>query len=309
MTNRKYPWLSSKTIIIVAVLILLALAAISFIGGTVGSLIRGKEPLTIFAVNAPHPLLPPERPFSTPFITNTIIASWISILGLLGLFFAASRKMTLIPHGLQNFVEFIYETAGNFAEGMAGKRWGKVFLPVCLTIFLFVLANSWISLIPGFESIKMNGMPLFRNANTDINVPLMLALISVIAIEYWSFKAKGFKYLAKFFNFMPLWQGLHQLFSGKFKAGLGGIFNGIIAVFVGLLEIISELVRVVSFTFRLFGNMTAGVILISAIIFIVPWVIPTMFYGLETLVGFVQALIFAGLTLGFASAAVMDTIE
>jgi F-type H+-transporting ATPase subunit a len=308
MTTRKYPKLSSKIFIMVG-LILLLLAVASFIGGSVGSQITGGKPLNIFNIPKPHPVLPPEKLFPNLIITNTLIASWITILGLLGLFIAANRKMKLIPHGLQNLVEFIYETAENFAVGLAGKKWGRVFLPVCLTIFLFVLANSWISLIPGFESIKINAMPLFRNANTDINVPLMLALISGIAIEYWSFKAKGAKYVIKFFNFVPLRQGFSLLLNGKFKAGFGGIFNGIIAIFIGLLEIISEFVRIVSFTFRLFGNMTAGVILISAIIFIVPWVIPSVFYGLETLVGFVQALIFAGLTLGFASSAVMDTIE
>ncbi len=308
MTNRKYLGLSSKVLIMLG-LALLVLAVVSFIGGSVGSQIMGGEPLSIFNIPKPHPELPPQKPFPNLIITNTMIASWISILGLLGLFLVASRKMTIIPHGLQNFVEFIYETAENLAAGLAGKKWGKVFLPVCLTIFLFVLANSWISLIPGFESITINAMPLFRNANTDINVPLMLALISGIAIEYWSFKAKGARYIIKFFNFIPLGQGFSQLLGGKYKAGFGGIFNGIVAIFVGLLEIISEFVRIVSFTFRLFGNMIAGVILISAIIFIVPWVIPSVFYGLETLVGFVQALIFAALTLGFASAAVRDSIE
>ena len=308
MTDRKYPKLSSKIFALVGLLLML-LAVASFIGGSVGSQITGKESLNIFTVPKPQPVLPAEKPFPNLIITNTMIASWITILGLLGLFLTANRKMTLIPHGLQNFVEFIYETAESFATSLAGKKWGRIFLPVCLTIFLFVLANSWISLIPGFESITVNATPLFRNANTDINVPLMLALISGIAIEYWSFKAKGVKYLGKFFNFCPLRQGFSQLLDGKFKAGFGGIFKGIVAIFIGFLEIISEFVRIISFTFRLFGNMTAGVILISAILFIIPWVVPSLFYGLETLVGFVQALIFAGLTLGFASAAVTDNVE
>jgi F-type H+-transporting ATPase subunit a len=213
--------------------------------------------------------------------------------------------MKLVPSGLQNFVEFIYETASNFIEDSAGKKWGRTFLPVCLTIFLFVLANAWINLIPGFETIKMNGEPLLRNANTDINVPLMLAIIAFISIEYWGFKAKGVTYLETFFNFKPLGSGLKQLFTGKIKAGFGGIFSGIIFAFAGLLEILSHFIRMVSFTFRLFGNMTAGAVLTLIMIFLVPLVVPTIFYGLEAFFGFVQAMIFGGLTFGFACAAVM----
>ncbi|TET26150.1 MAG: F0F1 ATP synthase subunit A, partial [Dehalococcoidia bacterium] len=82
------------------------------------------------------------------------------------------------------------------------------------------------------------------------------------------------------------------------------LFSGAIDIFVGLLELLSELVRIISFTFRLFGNMTAGEILLLIVAFLVPWVLALPFYGLELLVGFVQALIFGGLTLVFATIAV-----
>jgi len=91
---------------------------------------------------------------------------------------------------------------------------------------------------------------------------------------------------------------------GKIKAGLIGMFNGAIDVFVGVLETLSEFIRIVSFTFRLFGNMTAGEILLLIVAFLAPWVLAIPFYGLELLVGFVQALIFCGLTLVFATIAV-----
>lgn len=304
MAKRKVLGCSLNLIIILAV-VFLALIVISFIGGSVGALITGGEPLSIFAVHPPHPQLPAEHPFPNLPITNTMITAWISILVLFGIFFAATRKMRLVPRGLQNLVEFIYETAAKFIEDPAGKKWGRVFLPVCFTIFLFVLANAWINLLPGFETIKMNGEPLLRNANTDINVPLMLAVISFISVEYWGFKAKKARYLETFFNFRPLGLGFKQLFTGKIKAGFGGIFNGIILVVAGILEILSHFIRMVSFTFRLFGNMTAGAILSLIMIFLVPFVVPAIFYGLEAFFGFVQAMIFGGLTLGFACAAVM----
>jgi F0F1-type ATP synthase, subunit a len=238
-----------------------------------------------------------------------MISAWISILVLFGLFFAATRKMKLVPHGLQNLIEFFYDAAADFIEDPAGKENGRRFFPICVTIFLFVLANAWINLIPGFETIKMNGEPLLRNANTDMNVPLMLAVVSFCFVEYWGFRAKGTPYLRKFFNFVLLGQGFKQLFSGKIKAGFGGIGMGAIAVFTGLLETISELIRIVSFTFRLFGNMTAGMILTLVMIFIIPWVVPSIFYGLEAFLGFVQAMIFGGLTLCFLVVAVMPKEE
>jgi len=298
-----------KKFLVIVIVIGLALAVISFIGGGVGAIIAGREPLSIFNVSTPHVELAAGKPFPNLPITNTMIAAWITLLVLLGLFFAATRKMKLIPTGLQNLVEFLCETAANFIEGLAGKENGRRFFPVVVTIFLFVVVNAWIGLIPGFESIKLNGMPLLRNANTDINVPLMLALTSVVAIEYWGFKAKGVSYLKTFANFGPLGQGVMQLFKGKTKAGLSGIFNGIIAAFAGVLEILSHLIRVISFTFRLFGNMTAGLILTGVMIFVVPLVIPSIFYGLEALFGFVQALIFSGLTLVFGYAAVVSAEE
>jgi F-type H+-transporting ATPase subunit a len=298
-----------KKPLIIAIIVGLGLAVISFIGGGVGAIITGKAPISIFDVAAPHPELAAGKPFLNLPITNTMIAGWITISVLFGLFFAATRKMKLIPTGLQNLMEFLCETAAGFIEGIAGKENGRRFFPVVVTIFLFVLVNAWIGLIPGFESIRLNGMPLLRNANTDINVPLTLALVSVVAVEYWGFKAKGVSYLKTFVNFGPLSQGLVQLFKGKIKAGVTGTFNGVVAAFVGILEMLSHVIRVISFTFRLFGNMTAGLILTGVVIFIIPWIIPSMFYGLEVLVGFVQAMIFAGLTLGFGYAAVMATEE
>ncbi|MCD6230567.1 MAG: F0F1 ATP synthase subunit A [Dehalococcoidia bacterium] len=295
----------SLNLLVIIILAGLALVVISFVGGTVGAMIFGGEPMSIFAVHAPAPELPAEHPFAGIPITNTMITAWVSILALTGLFFAGTRKMKVVPGGLQSVVEFIFEVASNFIEDAAGKEKARWFFPVVVTIFLFVVTNAWFSLVPGMESIHLDGAPLFRNANTDINVPLALALVSFIAVEYWGFKAKGGAYIKTFLNFGALGNALVKLFTGKIKAGLSGLFSGFVAAFVGILEILSHLIRILSFTFRLFGNMTAGAILTMIMIFIVPWVIPSIFYGLEAFFGFVQAMIFGGLTLGFACAAVM----
>jgi F-type H+-transporting ATPase subunit a len=285
---------------------LFAMIIISFIGSEVGSGIVGSKPLSLLNIEAPKYQPAPERPFHHLPITNTMITAWISIVVLGGLFFIGTRNMKLVPTGLQNFLELIVEAAANFIEDPAGKKHGRWFFSVCTTIFLFVVANAWVSLMPGFETISINGEPFLRNANTDLNVPAALAMVSFIFVEYWGFKAKGASYLKTFFHFGPLWQALKLIFTGNFKAGAGGLLNGFVAVFAGLLEILSHLIRMMSFTFRLFGNMTAGMILVMIMLFLVPWVLPSIFYGMEAFFGFVQAMIFGGLTLGFACAAVME---
>ncbi|HTE86094.1 MAG TPA: F0F1 ATP synthase subunit A [Dehalococcoidia bacterium] len=132
-------------------------------------------------------------------------------------------------------------------------------------------------------------VPFFRSVFSDANAPLSIAIISFIAVEYWGLSTLGVgTYLGKFFNLKALARGP----------------MGAIDVVVGLLELISEFVRVISFTFRLLGNIFAGEVLIIYMTFLVPFIIPTLFYGLELFVGFIQASVFALLTLVFAVMAV-----
>ena len=268
-----------------------------------------------FPVPKPHVELAPEKlrtPGGFP-ITNTMITAWLTIVVLGLLCYFATRRMKLVPTGLQNVVEAAVEMLINFTENVAGKEYGRKFFPVVATIFIFVIANAWLALLPGFMSIGFwHGegeeqvlVPLFRGANTDVNVPLALALISFVFVEYWGIRSHGFlRYVRKFVNVRRLLSGVGQVMRGHIRSGMGSIFNGIIDAFVGLVEFVSEVVRIVSFTFRLFGNMTAGEILIFSMLFLIPWVAALPFYGLEVFIGFVQALIFCGLTLVFLVIAV-----
>jgi len=154
-----------------------------------------------------------------------------------------------------------------------------------------------------FEEAKEDGklvgqlIPLLRGPNTDLNTPLALAIVSAIAVESWAIASLGIGYGRKFFNFGGMFRGLFRLNFGQF-------FNGAIDAFVGVLELISELVRLVSFTFRLFGNMFAGEVVIVMFIFLTPLILTLPFYGLELFVGIIQAFIFAVLTLVFGMMAV-----
>ena len=136
----------------------------------------------------------------------------------------------------------------------------------------------------GVEAGKTAGLlvPFLRGANTDINVTLGIALVAMVMVHWWALSELGIgSHIAKFLNFK----------------------SGPIGLFVGVLEAISELARVISFTFRLFGNIFAGEVLLIAMAFLVPLIGLVPFLGLELFVGAIQAFIFAMLTLVFAATA------
>ncbi|NLE07805.1 MAG: F0F1 ATP synthase subunit A [Dehalococcoidales bacterium] len=286
------------------------LLVIGFISGSLGQAIFGNNPLNAIATGKPHIQLPPEILFTIGNfgVSNTLITSWISIIILVVFCWLITRRLRIIPGRVQSVFEIVFEWLLNFCKEVAGEENGRRFFPLVTTIFLFVLLNAWMNLIPGFGSILVrdiegNMVPLFREANTDINLPLALALISSVFVLYHGIKARGLPFFKEWFNFGRLFKGFASLFKGRLKSGAGDIFMGIIDVFTGLLEFVSYFFRIASFTFRLFGNMTGGEILILMMIFLVPWVLAVPFYGLELLIGVIQALVFAGLTLVFAAVA------
>jgi F-type H+-transporting ATPase subunit a len=248
-------------------------------------------------------------------ITNTLIASWLTIIVLISLVYACTRKMKLIPGRLQSLAELIVETLLNFVQNVAGEKNARTLFPVVATIFLYVLTNAYLALLPFFGTIGITEhdgtfIPLLRAANTDINLPLSIALISFVCVEFWGLRSLGFfHYINSFFNFGQLRDGFVSLFKGKIRPAISGIMFGFINLFIGGLEILSHFIRIISFTFRLFGNMTAGEILLLVVSFLIPLVASIPFYGLELLVGVLQALIFAGLTLVFGVIAMAPHAE
>jgi F-type H+-transporting ATPase subunit a len=154
-------------------------------------------------------------------------------------------------------------------------------------------------------AVLTSAPPFLRSASTDINMTLAMALLAVIFIELMGLTGRGFKhYISEYINVGELFRGMKLFFKGKIVDGLMASVTGVINVIIGGLEFISHMTRMVSFAFRLFGNMTAGEILVLSATFLIPWIMAMPFYGLELLIGFIQALIFGGLTLVFASIAV-----
>ena len=302
----------SFPVLIIVIVIALAIVIIGFLAGPLGKSIIGDIGLPSWlSVPSPEPHLPAPvlfNVFGLP-ITNTMLAGWITVIFLVLVSWLITRRIKLVPGKLQAAFEFILGWIFDFCKSVAGEENGRKFFPVICTIFLFVAFNAWLSLIPGFGSIEFNGHELFRGANTDVNTPLAIALVSFVFVEYYGLRSLGVKYLRKFINMGGLFGSVGHVFRGRVKKGLSGLFSGFIDIFVGGLETLSELIRIVSFTFRLFGNMTAGEILIMVAAFLIPMAIGWMVYGLELFIGFIQALVFSGLTLAFVSMAVTSHEE
>jgi F-type H+-transporting ATPase subunit a len=293
----------------------LILFVVGLVFGPLGSSFIGKEPPSIFKVPRPHVALPaePVAHVGSFSITNTLLASWFTILVLVGLSYLCTRKMRLIPDKRQGMAEVVVEGLLNFVESVAGKKHARMLFAGVATIFIYVISNAYLALLPFFGTIGIHHsahgheefIAIFRAANTDVNVPLSIALSSFFFVESWGMRAIGVThYVSEFINVRQFLQGLKELLTGKIKTGPMNMVFGFISLFVGVLEIFSHLTRMLSFTFRLFGNMTAGEILILVASFLIPLVFAIPFYGLELLIGMIQALIFGGLTLVFGTIAV-----
>lgn len=227
-------------------------------------------------------------------IRNSMVMAWLAMAVIIVAAFLFRRKSNrMVPSGLQNFVEAVIEGLFGFFDAVTQDReQTKKFFPVVATIFIFVLFSNWMGILPGVGPIGIweeheGGeilVPLFRSAYADVNMTLALAIISVVVTQIYGMKTLGFfHYAGKFFV-------------NPFKDPIG--------TFVGFLELISEMAKMISFSFRLFGNIFAGEVLLVVIGFLAPYIAPLPFYGLELFVGLVQALVFSILTLVFMKMAV-----
>lgn len=256
-------------------------------------------------------------------VTNALFTAWVVMIVLIILSLIATRhypknietaaNSELVPSGFGNFVEWVIGGLHGLAESVAGK-WTATFFPIVMTIFLFIIISNWTGLLPGVGTIGWmehskatetvgrvaNGIvltaekappgqgfviiPFLRAPSTDLNFTLALALVVVGLSQFFGVKSQKLGYFKKFINL----SGFKQ-----------GVMMGIIMLFVGLLELIAELARIISFSFRLFGNIFAGEVLLVVLAFLIPYIISLPFYALEGFVGFIQAFVFFMLALIF----------
>lgn len=233
-------------------------------------------------------------------ITNTLIVSLVITMGLILFSLVFRPFIRQVPSGIQNFIELVIAGALDFIESVIqDRKQAYRFFPLVFSIFLFILLSNWIELAPGLGSIGIwehhHGeeilIPFIRSSSADMNVTLAIALIAMIMVQIYGTLALGFSEYAQKFFVSPFKQPYF------------------IGTFVGLLELISEFAKIVSFSFRLFGNIFAGEVLLLVVGFLIPYLIPLPFLFLEVFVGFIQALVFSMLTLVFLKNAVTSHAE
>jgi F-type H+-transporting ATPase subunit a len=239
------------------------------------------------------------RFFGLP-ITNSMVVTWITALGLIVFARIATHRMKQVPDGAQNVWEWLVEGLYNFLESIIGRHLVERTFWFFASIFIFILVANWVGLIPGFGTIGWGRQtaqgfridePLFRGANADLNLTLAMALVFFACWFIWANQELG-----------PL-GCLKELFGPKGEsAGLMRVVMGIMFFLVGCLNIISILFRPISLSFRLYGNIFAGENMLDTMAELVPglgWLLPIPFYFMELLVGFVQAMVFMLLTAVF----------
>ncbi len=218
-------------------------------------------------------------------ITNSLLMTWITVALLIGFAFLIRNQLKLIPGRLQAGVEWLFEgILGYMAETLESEKLARRFFPLIMTIFLFVLVANELAFLPGVGSVLYHDIPLLRAPAADLNMTLALAIIAFFTIEITGVVILGFfKYAGKYVN-----------------------FTSPVDFVVGIIELLSNIGRLISFSFRLFGNVFAGEVMIAVAMFFVAYLVPVPLMAFEVFVGFIQAVVFSMLTLFFIKLAIME---
>lgn len=241
-------------------------------------------------------------------VTNAYINSWIAVALFLIAGFFLRNKTGMIPKGFQNVAESILEFILGYVDRVTKDRKKSLqFLPIVGGLFLFILISNWMGLMPGTGSIgrwlivhgELELVPLLRPANSDLNMTLAMAMFAVIISHVLGIVTIGFfRYANKFIK-------LADVFA-SFRRGGISIFVAITEFAVGLIEVVSEIAKIISLSLRLFGNIFAGEVLLAVLAGLIAYLVPLPFMFLELLVGLIQALVFAMLTLVYLTMATAE---
>ncbi len=228
----------------------------------------------------PHVSLTPDTLFHLgPIpITNTILLGGLGYLIVIVLLFAVAQ---LIKNGSRSrfvyAITWLFETLFNTVEEVLGSHEkAKKLAPLAITMFIIILINNWLGLLPFVGSVTYDGLPLFRGLAADLNFTFALAIISMVTAQVWAFRALGF----------------------------GGNLKRYFSSVDGPLELIAEFSRLIALSMRLFGNVFGGEVLLAVIGFLTQYAAPLslpVFMVLELFVGAIQAYIFFMLTIVFVS--------
>jgi len=247
-------------------------------------------------------------------VTNSLITSWFAVLVILVLSVAIRIKLKKIPGKLQHIFEIILDGALSLVDQVTNNRKisEKIF-PLVFTLFVFILVNNWLGLLPilgSFGFVMNEGahsvfVPFLRSGTADINTTLALSIVFVLGANVFGIFTIG---LWKTFNKYVNLKALGSIFTKVWKDPIV-LLVAPINFFVGLLELIGEMAKVASLSFRLFGNIFAGEVLLASMGAIFAFVVPGPFLFLEIFIGLIQALIFALLATVYFTIAAQDHSE
>lgn len=237
-------------------------------------------------------------------VTNSMLTSWLALIIIFILALIIRLKKKLVPRGIQNVFEIIIEELLKLCDTVTqNRRISLIALPLVMSLVVFVLINNWLGIIPGIGSIFIDTVSgpvaLFRGGTADINTTLALALISVLFANIVGIVIIGaWNSFTKFIRLPALFRLKHIL-----KNPLELVVIPV-DIFVGLLELLGEIAKVASLSFRLFGNIFAGEVLIASMGAIFAYGVPMPFLFLEFFVGIIQAFIIGLLTIVYVTLAV-----
>ncbi len=244
-------------------------------------------------------------------ITNSLLNTWVVVLAVVVFCLFFKSRIRIVPRGIQNAVEAVMEMMFGIFDSVTGSREKTLkYFPFVASFFVFILLNNWLGLMPGVGSIgyvaSEHGekifIPFLRGGTADLNTTLALAAIGVVFSHIFSIMALGFwKYINKFININALLE-----IPGKIIKDPTIIVVNPIKIFVGVIEIVGEFAKVASLSFRLFGNIFAGEVLLASMSALLAFGLPIPFMFLEIIVGMIQAFIFSILILAYLT---MNTAE
>jgi F-type H+-transporting ATPase subunit a len=232
-------------------------------------------------------------------VTNALFTAWIVVIIIIILSAILRAKLREVPGTFQNVFEIMVEGALELCDQVTGDRAKseKIF-PIAISAFFFILINNWLGITPlgglGLLERGEHGLafiPFLRGGTADINTTIALAVTAVIGANIFGVMSIG---IWKTFNKYVNLKALGQIFT-KVRHDPTIIIVAPITFFVGVIEIIGEVAKVASLSFRLFGNVFAGEVLLASMAALVAYIVPVPFLFLEILVGLIQALIFATL--------------
>jgi F-type H+-transporting ATPase subunit a len=247
-------------------------------------------------------------------ITNSLLTSWLAVVVIFAFVLAIRLNLKKIPSKLQHFFEIILEGALSLVDQVTNDRKISVkIFPLVFSLFLFILVNNWLGLLPILGSIGMvvkesagpAFIPFLRSGTADINTTLALSIMVVLGSNFFGIVAVG---LWKTFNKYVNLRALGSIFT-KVRKDPAVLIVAPITFFVGLLELLGEVAKIASLSFRLFGNVFAGEVLLASMSAIFAFIVPGPFLFLEVFVGLIQALIFSLLATVYFTIASQDHSE